>query len=341
MCSTSLNNLYDPKIMNQQIIKDKILSRSLERNINSHEILIEMLIDDMLIDCVFDLQEIEEKQEKIKQKENMKNFVKGYYKNFEDFKKLEDNISHKLTSKNYGINLNPVGTKMILNGNEDRRHIIYKNPFSASIDKSIIDIQENLNLHNMNINNTNHNHNIQDKPNVITNIINNNNLTTSNKSNKNIKNNKIDKEKKLKKIKENHSESGSDSGKELEKEQRQEQEQEKDIQEKIKKNFLYNYAASNNNILNAIANTGTGNSKTYYVPNFHKNLPKICQNYKIEYEDYLKTTGAFFIPNVFMMYDEVVNKLTTEIFEECFTQSLKELDEMAMNLVQKEVEKDI
>ena len=148
MGSTSFNNLYDPQSMNQKIIKDKILSRSLERNINSHEILIEMLIDDLLVDCVFDLQEIEEKQEKIKQKENMKKFVKGYYKNFEDFKKLEDNISEKLTTKNYGININPIGSKMILNGNEDRRHVIYKNPFSSTIDKSIKDIQENFQNNN-------------------------------------------------------------------------------------------------------------------------------------------------------------------------------------------------
>ena len=108
--------------------------------------------------------------------------------------------------------------------------------------------------------------------------------------------------------------------------------------QKIKKNFLYNYAAmNNNNITNEIS---SGNTKTYYVPNFHKILPKICEDYKSDYNDYLKTTGAFFIPNVFLLYDEVVNRLTNEIFEECFLKSLKELDDMAINIVQKEVEND-
>ena len=111
------------------------------------------------------------------------------------------------------------------------------------------------------------------------------------------------------------------------------------LQEKITQNFMnhlittdYNFNCNPNNPKSA------SNLKNYYVVKLHKNLPEICEKYKNEYNDYMKTTGAFFVPNVFMLYEDVVNKLTNEIFEECASRSFKELDEMALNLVKSEVE---
>ncbi len=358
------NYNHTPQKLNNDFIQSKILNRNLRNNPANYDILIEGIIEDLLVENVFELQEIEEKQEKLKQKEHMRCFIKDYYKNFEDIKKLEDNVFEKLNSNDYGIRLNPQKPKMVLDGKEDRRHIIYKNPFEATINKSIHQINQNsIIIENDYLNNKKPNKrsspkikfkiNPSIKKNNLNQSINSKNDGKSRSKEKELKN-KNHKKRKSSEINRSKSRESLKSPKAKSprkhenssisiKNQAQQsiafEDNTTNLQEKITQNFMnhlittdYNFNCNPNNPKSA------SNLKNYYVVKLHKNLPEICEKYKNEYNDYMKTTGAFFVPNVFMLYEDVVNKLTNEIFEECASRSFKELDEMALNLVKSEVE---
>lgn len=361
----SNNDNLTPQNLNHEFIKANILNRNLRNNPANYEILIEGIIDDLLIENVFELQEIEEKQEKIKQKEHMKSFIKDYYKNFEDIKKLEDNVFEKLNTNDYGIRINPQNPRIALDGKEDRRHIVYKNPFEAAINKSIDQINQNslIIVEKEALNNKKPNSNKSNPKDKLT-------LNSSSKNkNSNQSTNRIrDRKSRSKEKDTNHQNKNFKKDKSLERSRSKSKDSLKspkslspgkhknssisitnqaqqsiaiedngiNLQEKIKHNFMNHLIASDYNFnCNPISD---GNKKSYYVAKIHNNLPDICERYRKEYDDYMKTTGVFFVPNVFMLYEDVVNKLTDEIFEECVSKSLKELDEMALNLVKSEVE---
>lgn len=352
------NDNRSPQNLNHEYIKSQILNRSLKNNPANYDNLIERIIDDLLIENVFELQEIEEKQEKIKQKENMKTFIKDYYKNFEEIKKLEDNVFEKLHSRDYGIRLNPQNPRIILDGKEDRRHIIYKNPFESAINKSIDEINQNsliiVEKEALNNNKSNVNIDSYNKATLNSSSKNKNSNRSSNRTNDRKSRTRKKEKQHNKNSKENkdHENSRSKSRESIKNPKKLEEYNDSvnnqtlqsvpnedntmSLQEKIKQNFMSHLITNDYNLnYNNINDT---NKKTYYVAKLHKNLPEICEKYKKEYDDYMKTTGVFFVPNVFLLYEDVVNKLTNEIFEECVSKSLKELDEMALNLVKSEVE---
>lgn len=344
--------------LNHDFIRSKILNRSLKKNTSNYDILIENIIDDLLIENVYELQDIEEKQEKLKQKEHMKIFIKDYYKNFEDIKKLEDNVFEKLHTNDYGIRMNPHKHQIVLDGKEDRRHILYKNPFEAAINKSIDQINQNsmiiVEKEFSNDRESNAISNKNEKKNTLKSKSKNQHESKSNSKEKEIKkqNKKIHKtnfddkslemsnSKSRESIKSPNKKDNSTNSINKEDQETVKDDNKIDLQEKIKQNFInhlitndYNFNDNYNNKL-IIDN----NRKHYYVVKLHKNFTNICEKYKKEYDDYMRTTGVFFIPNVFVLYEDVVSKLTNEIFEECISKSLKELDEMALNLVKSEVE---
>lgn len=357
--STQINYNENSKSqnLNHEFIQCKILNRNLKNNPASYDLIIENIIDDLLIENVFELQEIEEKQEKLRQKQHMKSFIKGYYKNFEDIKKLEENVFEKLHNNDYGIRLNPQNSRMVLDGKEDRRHILYKNPFEAAINKSIDQINQNSLIIVENEPFKNKKSNLISNPNNKINMnsaLNNKNSNdrksrSKEKDNKN-KNKNLNKKDTKNKSFENKNSKSPESLKSLQKPENSmisikneaqllinQEEKVMNLQEKIKHNFINHlitndYDFKNNNLIS------DNNKKSYYVVKLHKNLHDICEKYRKEYDEYMKTTGVFFVPNVFVLYEDVVNKLTNEILEECVSKSLKELDEMALNLIKTEVE---
>lgn len=365
MSNMNYNNNGTPNNLNHEFIRSTLLSKKFQNNPANYDILIEMILEDLLVENVFELQEIEEKQERLKQKENMKSFIKDYYKNFDDIKKLEDKVFDKLNSHDYGIRLNPQNQVMLLDGKDDRRHIIYKNPFASAINKSIDELHKNsliiVDNNNYPTNDTNKNITTNNKTknntkNTLTNksTKNNDNRKTRSKDKNENKNNKSNRSKSKdskKGVKEISSPKSKTNNTSISinntiQEQKidkinsipKKEDNEIDLQEKIKQNFINHLLTTNYDFDDNKANGMK--LKVYYSVKPHKNLPEICEKYKKDYDDYMKTTGVFFVPNVFMLYEDVVNKLTNEIFEECVSKSLKELDEMALNIVKNEVEKD-
>jgi len=358
------NMMYDRNIspnnlsLNHNYIKSHLLSNKVRNNPANYDVLIEMIIDDLLVENVFELQVIEETQERVKQKENMKCFIQDYYKNFGDFKKLEDEVFDKLNSHDYGIRLHPKNQVMLLDGKDDRRHIIYNNPFASAIDKSINHLNQisvTIEGNSIDLPSNDTNKNITKDKNKKINTKNKNN--NKSKSKEKTENNKAaiskDKSKITKKDKKEISSPSSKANNSSLSINYSVQEQQSEIinniakkknnevniQEKIKQNFINHLLTTNYDFDNNKQNET--NSKVYYTVKLHKNLPDICEKYKKEYDEYMKTTGVFFVPNVFMLYEDVVNKLTSEIFDECVSKSIKELDEVALNLIRNEVEKGI
>lgn len=351
-------NINDPQNMNHEFIKSKLLNNKLQNKTKDYDILIEMIIDDLLIENVFELQSIEEMQEKMKRKENLKDFIKDYYQNFEQIRKLEDNISDKLNSHDYGIRLDYDKPQLILDGKQDRRHVVYKNPFISDINESINLPERNPNLIRVKI---------EEKPNKnpISISPQNNNINQSSKRkskketnfnskakkkedtiNTNNKNQTSSKEKSEKNVKispnssKNHIiienlQSGVNSNNSNSPHEKN-CDKENNLQEEIKNNFLNNLSLNNLNFMNVLNDT-KANSKIFYGVKFHKNLISKCEAYKKTFDEYMKETGVFFVPNVFMLYEDAVNKLTNEIFEECFYKSLKELDDVALNMIKLEL----
>ena len=366
-------NLYDDKgYMNNQNIgpqiknyefSDSMLKR---KNINNitYDIIIEMIIDDLLIENVFELQDIEEKEEKLKEKENMKFFIQDYYKNFESFKNLENNVYDKLKSHDYGIRLNPTGNSMILDGKKDRRHIVYKNPFDSLKNIEIPNINSLIIIEN---DDKPKNNNIKEKRNSPKkdkndnkqknkiNYVKKNSKNIQCKSYRNSVSPKKSKEKDIKREKSNSSDQKTRSNitnpfdktdnpklfkfnyLDSSLENKNINETNNQIQDKIKENFFNLNIKNLNNFIKDSYNIN--NKKIYYSVNFHKNLPSICENYRKSYDDYMKTTGVFFVPNVFMLYEDVVNKLTEELLEETLSLCIKDLDIMALNIIRDEIEK--
>lgn len=368
---------FSPQNLNHEFIRANILNKKLQNNPANYDFMIEMIIDELLIENVYDLQEIEEKQEKIKQKEQMKSFIKDYYHNFEGMKKLEENVSDKLLSGNYGVRLNPQNPVMILDGKEDRRHIIYKNPFAAAINNPIDSLNPNslIIIENESINDFQSNKINNSEKKIGSKLSSNNQSlkldtiksritgkTNPSKSHSREK----DQYKNNKKKNINRKQCNDLSNRSKQREQRisdkspkynsienksidfptkediktEEKNENKNIElkEKIQENFM-SYLKSNNYDFGS-KSEDILNSKIYYTVKLHKNLPNICEKYKQDYDDYMKTTGVFFVPNVFMLYEDVVNRITNEIFEECVSKSLRELDDIALNLIKKEVEKE-
>ena len=84
----------------------------------------------------------------------------------------------------------------------------------------------------------------------------------------------------------------------------------------------------------------TSNIKRKYSTKISSPLIKNCENYSKEYFDYMKTTGSFLLPNIFILYDEIVKEFVNEILSEELDYCVKQLDSFVTEMYKEEVFKN-
>jgi hypothetical protein len=74
-----------------------------------------------------------------------------------------------------------------------------------------------------------------------------------------------------------------------------------------------------------------------YKIDLHPNVMSISLNYKNDFYDYMKRRGCFYFPNIFGIYDEVVNQLCEEILRENVDYCVEQTNEMIENMYKEEL----
>jgi hypothetical protein len=96
-----------------------------------------------------------------------------------------------------------------------------------------------------------------------------------------------------------------------------------------------NQPNANHLISNEIYKNYYANGK--YKTNLHKNLIFKTESYSKEYHEYMKVTGAFYLPNIFTLYDELVKEIISEILEEELDVSVKHIDNFVTEMYKSEL----
>jgi hypothetical protein len=95
-------------------------------------------------------------------------------------------------------------------------------------------------------------------------------------------------------------------------------------------------------------NTNLAISRDYYINNpprkykasIHPQLVFRSESYANEFFSYLKTTGAFLHPNIFSIYDSVIQELTTTLLEEELKSAVRQLDLFVSEIYKEELFKN-
>jgi hypothetical protein len=77
--------------------------------------------------------------------------------------------------------------------------------------------------------------------------------------------------------------------------------------------------------------------KGTYKAKSHYDLILKCEGYKKNYLEFMKTTGAFYFPNIFHLYDEVVDDLLRELMDEQLSYCARQIDNLATDLFKDEI----
>jgi hypothetical protein len=62
-----------------------------------------------------------------------------------------------------------------------------------------------------------------------------------------------------------------------------------------------------------------------------------CEKYKKGFNEYMKTTGAFYFPNIFVLYDNIVDEVLKDILDEQLGFVCRQVDNFAMDIFKDEI----
>ena len=80
-----------------------------------------------------------------------------------------------------------------------------------------------------------------------------------------------------------------------------------------------------------------GESKTLYSTSVHPKLLKTVETYSKEFEGMMRLSGQFYFPNIFCIYDKVVDELTMQILYETVDECVHDFDDVIYNIYKDEV----
>ena len=79
------------------------------------------------------------------------------------------------------------------------------------------------------------------------------------------------------------------------------------------------------------------NTNLKYKSHIPNKLLYNIENYSKNYYDYLRTTGAFYFPNIFVLYDDIVKEIIKDILDDELDYSMKQIDNFVNDLYKDEV----
>ena len=159
----TINKYNDPNykpnknINNNNINKEKILSRNNKEFQTKRDKINEEIIDDLLYELVYELEEIEKVQNKIKDEQKLKNFVTNYIPYINNIKEQEINLIKKLNNDNNdNINeINNIKSEPKKNNNRYENNLTTTNenikddiinPFDINFNKKLIPLKTDNNI---------------------------------------------------------------------------------------------------------------------------------------------------------------------------------------------------
>jgi hypothetical protein len=74
-----------------------------------------------------------------------------------------------------------------------------------------------------------------------------------------------------------------------------------------------------------------------YTAKLHPALYDKIEDYSKNYLEHMKTTGAFYFPNIFVLYDQLTNELVNEVLNDQLDFCMKELDNFVSDVYKEEV----
>jgi hypothetical protein len=74
-----------------------------------------------------------------------------------------------------------------------------------------------------------------------------------------------------------------------------------------------------------------------YSTKIHNGLIIKCEKYKKAFYEYMKTTGAFYHPNIFVLYDNVVEEIIKDLLDEQLDYTVRQIDNFAQDIYKEEV----
>lgn len=107
----------------------------------------------------------------------------------------------------------------------------------------------------------------------------------------------------------------------------------------INSNQINNYSCNtvnDNNICNQIDIVNRKLPRGY-MTNIPEAKIKNCEKYKKEYNEYIKLKGSLYYPNIYEIYDQVVNEETSRVLNEELDYCLKQVDDFVNELYKEEV----
>ena len=78
------------------------------------------------------------------------------------------------------------------------------------------------------------------------------------------------------------------------------------------------------------------NTRTYRVENGNE-LKCKCEKYAYDFLDYMRKSGSFYFPNIFKIYDEVIEEIAKEITEESLNYGIVEINKFLVKLAEDEI----
>jgi hypothetical protein len=78
-------------------------------------------------------------------------------------------------------------------------------------------------------------------------------------------------------------------------------------------------------------------AKKMYSAKLHRNLITKAENYTKSFYEYMKTVGAFYFPNIFVIYDELINEIVEDVLDEQLNFCVKQLDNFVTEIYKEEV----
>jgi hypothetical protein len=78
------------------------------------------------------------------------------------------------------------------------------------------------------------------------------------------------------------------------------------------------------------------NTRTYRVENGNE-LKCKCEKYAYDFLDYMRKSGSFYFPNIFQIYDEVIEEIAKEITEESLNYGIVEINKFLVKLAEDEI----
>jgi hypothetical protein len=74
-----------------------------------------------------------------------------------------------------------------------------------------------------------------------------------------------------------------------------------------------------------------------YSTKIHDGLLVKCEKYKKSYLEHMKTTGAFYFPNIFTLYDNIVDEVLKDLLDEQLDHTVRQIDKYAQDIYKEEL----